>query len=402
VKGAATAGAWRAADLHEHVRARHRPRVALVNVGLIVLAASLLLTITGVLAIHTTSPEHATRQVGHACMALVCASLIAIPHYRWLQRLAIPLVILMIGLLIFVLLPFIPDAIVHPRNGARRWISLPGYDFQPSEIAKIIHAVSLAAWLRSRRSQRLLTGLLVPFALTIAPFVLVLVEPDLGSSLLFIPSLFAMLLVAGTKIRHLVLICALGLGSAPLIYPFLMPHQKARVQALYFQAIGDARHTQDIGFQGDRAQRLVGAGGFAGVGVEEAEQLVVYNRLPEEHNDMIFAVIVCRWGLLGAIGVGAMFAMLCGGGLLTAAFCRDPFGRVLAVGLTTMLFAQAYINLGMNIGVLPITGMTLPFISYGGSSLLSVWITSGLLYGIALRRPQYMTRESFDFTNDPD
>ena len=145
---------------------------------------------------------------------------------------------------------------------------------------------------------------------------------------------------------------------------------------------------------------LVGAGGISGVGEQLGRALVEYNHLPEDHNDMIFAVIACRWGLFGSALVLGMFSLVALGGLLTAAQCKDPFGRLVAVGIVAVLFSQMTINVGMTIGLLPITGMTLPFVSYGGSSLITAWIMIGLLLNIALRRPHFLARESFEFADE--
>jgi rod shape determining protein RodA len=112
---------------------------------------------------------------------------------------------------------------------------------------------------------------------------------------------------------------------------------------------------------------------------------------------MIFAVICCRWGVLGAAMIWGLFAILCGGGLMIASQCKDPFGRLVAVGIVAVLLAQMTINTGMTIGLLPITGMTLPFVSYGGSSLVTCWVMIGLLLNIAMRRPRYLARHSFEF-----
>jgi cell division protein FtsW (lipid II flippase) len=231
---------------------------------------------------------------------------------------------------------------------------------------------------------------------------LVLIEPDLGSAMLFLPTLFAMLIAAGAKLKHLILIVVLGLAAAPAMYPLLQPHQKARIHALYYQLRGDPRHVQDIGYQGDKAMTLVGAGQVSGVGRRKAADLVTYNHLPEEHNDMVFAVISCRWGAAGALLTWGLYGVLFLGGMLTAGQCKEPFGRLVAVGIVAILFAQMTINTGMTVGLMPITGMTLPFVSYGGSSLIAVWIMVGLLLSVALRRPQYLVRESFEFDHEEE
>lgn len=395
------------AGFRRSARTLHRRRLEMLNPGWLSAAGAAGLSIVGILAIGTIPPElagsdYATRQTAFLCVGVIAAALAAVPHYRWLRVFSVPLLIAVVGLLVFVLLPVVPESIVRPRNGARRWISLGVTDFQPSELAKISYIIALAGYLRYRKNYRRFLGLLWPFLLTFIPMGLVLVEPDLGTALLFLPTLFAMLVAAGAKLRHLVLIIVLGLAAAPATYPWLRPHQKNRIHALYYQVIGDTRHVQDIGYQGDRAMTLVGAGGIIGVGRDRAADLVHHNRLPEEHNDMVFAVVACRWGALGALATWGLFALIVAGGLLTAAQSKDPFGRLVAVGVVAILFAQMTINTGMTIGLMPITGMTLPFVSYGGSSLVSAWIMVGVILNIAMRRPHYLAREAFDFDGEGD
>lgn len=393
----ASTGRYTASDLHDRTRSLHRPRVVLLNVAWICVAAALALSLIGAMAIATTEPVYAKRHLMHLAVGLGGAAFVAAPHFRWARDYSPLIMAAILALLIFVLIRWVPESIVRPRNGARRWINLVVTDFQPSELAKIAYVLVLASYLRFRKSYRRLHGLLIPLALTFVPMGLILVEPDLGTALLFLPTLFAMLVAAGAKLKHLALIVFLGLVSAPLLYPALQPHQKARIRAMVAQVAADTSYDQDIGYQGAKARTLVGAGQVVGVGRDRAAHLVHSNRLPENHNDMIFAVIALRWGTLGAIATWGLFGLLCTGGLLVAGASKDPFGRLVAVGLVTLIFAQMVINTGMTIGLLPITGMTLPFVSSGGTSLVTGWLMVGLLLNIGLRRAPYMTREAFDF-----
>jgi cell division protein FtsW (lipid II flippase) len=391
----------RATGLSLGARKMHKPRLLIFNNAWLCVGAAIALSLLGIAAIGTVprpgETDYALQHGVHFAIGLLAAVVVAAPNYRWAQRLSYPLLILALLMLVFVLLPFVPDTIVHPRNGARRWINVVVADVQPSELAKIAYVLGLANYLRFRTSYRTLGGLLLPLVLTMIPMALILVEPDLGTAMLFLPVLFVMLTAAGAKLRHLVLVIVIGLSAAPMMYPLLRPHQKARIHALYYQFIGDDRHEQDIGFQGDRAQTLVGAGGIRGNGRGHAAELISFNRLPEVHNDMIFAVICCRWGILGAITTWTLFGAFVLGGFLIAARCKDPFGRLVAVGLVATVFAQMAINTGMTLGLTPITGMTLPFVSSGGSSLIASWMMVGLLLNIGMRRPKFLERESFDF-----
>ncbi|MFM8641781.1 MAG: FtsW/RodA/SpoVE family cell cycle protein, partial [Phycisphaerales bacterium] len=213
-------------------------------------------------------------------------------------------------------------------------------------------------------------------------------QPDLDSALLFLPCLGVMLVAAGARIKHLAIIAALGLALAPLSYPFLKPHQRDRIQAMVAQVTGDTRVNDGIGFQGSRAITLAASGGVAGLGREEASTLIRFNRLPEEHNDMIFVVIACRWGLLGGLAVWVLGAAYAFGAYMVASRAGTAFGRLAAVGIGSMVFLQLSVNTAMTIGLLPVSGMTLPFVSYGGSSLVCLWMTTAVLFSIASRRPR--------------
>jgi cell division protein FtsW (lipid II flippase) len=287
--------------------------------------------------------------------------------------------------------------VVRPRNGARRWINLIITDFQPSELAKVAVVLSIASWLRFRQNHRRLRGLIPPLLIALVPMGLVLLEPDLGTALLFLPTAIAMLIAAGARLRDLLVVGLLGMLGTAAMAPMLRPHQRDRILAMWAQVRGDTSYVDDIGYQGQRAMTLVGAGGLSGHGGHEAARLLHWNHLPEEHNDMVFAVIITRWGLLGGLVIWALFGVMAVGGLLVAARCREGFSRLVAVGATAFLLTQMVVNTGMTIGVMPITGMTLPFVSAGGSSLVAVWLLVGMILNVGLRPPGRLWRESFEF-----
>jgi cell division protein FtsW (lipid II flippase) len=262
--------------------------------------------------------------------------------------------------------------------------------------------MSLGCYLRFRDNYRTLRGLLAPLVLTLAPMGLILIEPDLGTAMLFVPVLFAVLIAAGARLKHIIAIGMIGLVLAVAMYPVLQPHQKRRIIAMISQIKGETKHRQTIAFQGHKAQTLVGAGRVAGHQTTYTRNLVKFNRLPEARNDMIFAVICTRFGLIGGIAVMAMYVLFVVGGLLAAGLNRDPFARVLAVGVVAFVFAQAFVNTGMTVGILPITGMTLPFVSYGGSSLVANFLMVGLLLNVGVRRPIIVAHPSFEFDGRRD
>lgn len=359
--------------------------------------AAIILTGMGLLAIDTVRPDLVLRQVAALIMGLGAAVFAVFPSQRKLDLVAWPLMGLCLLMLIMLLVPGLPEALVRPRNGASRWINFGITEMQPSELAKVAVVLSIASWLRFRRNQRSFMGLMPPLALALVPMGLILVEPDLGTALLFLPTCFAMLVAAGARWRDLGKVCALGVLGAALMIPLLRPHQVDRLDAMWAQLTGDTSLREGVGYQGQLAMTLVGAGGVSGQGGEQAQQLLKWNHLPEDHNDMVFAVVSLRWGLVGQLAVWGAFLVLVLGGLLTAASCREAFSRLIAVGATAVLFAQMVVNTGMTIGVMPITGMTLPFVSAGGSSLVAAWLLVGLILSVGLRPPSRLWREQFAF-----
>jgi len=381
-------------------RQLHRSLTRKVHAGWIIFIAAFLLMLVGVEAIDTTRPTTASRQLLIGGFGMLCAILVAfIPQKRFRQA-SWWLYVFSLFLLLFLLIPGVPDSIVHPRNGARRWINLGFIDMQPSELAKIAFVFAMAVHLRFKIHYRRFKGLLLALIVAIPPMFLILIEPDLGTAMLFLPALLAMLIAAGAKYRHLVAISLLAFVVAGSMYPILQPHQKGRIHALIAQVQGDDRFEQSIGYQGARAKMLIGAGQATGVGKELAVELLEANHLPEEHNDMIFAVISLRWGFWGAIGTWSLYLLLGIGGISAAVGCKDPFPRLVAVGLTAMILSQMVVNTAMTLGLAPITGLTLPFVSAGGSSLVIAWLMVGILFGIAMRRDPRMTREGFQFSNE--
>ena len=283
------------------------------------------------------------------------------------------------------------------HHGARRWIPMGVFDMQPSELAKLTYILALSHYLMFRRNFRHFLGLFIPFLLTLVPLVLVLKEPDLGTALLFLPMLFAMLLAAGARVRHLVLIGMMGVAVTPVLWLGMNVEQKSRVVSLLTQVEkgpaprGDGYHL----FQSKRMLSLGGTWGrdLAGMPFDDP---AAYH-LPAARTDFVFCLIGERFGLIGSLLTLATYAVLIIKGLSIAASTREPFGRLLATGIVTLLATQAIINTGMTVGLMPITGMTLPLVSYGGSSLVATAIALGLLINVAIRPGYEVTAEPFRF-----
>lgn len=385
-------------------------RLTLLNPALLCIAAALGLSILGIYTIDVAlridtadNPRlarEAVSQIIFLAIGILAGALIALPHYRWLLWLSWPAMIGCAALLVFLQLPGVPASIVRPINGARSWIDLGPFNLQPSELAKVAFVLVIAHYLRYRRTHRRLVGLLPLAAIAAVPILLIMMQPDLGSASLFVPALFAMVLAAGARLRHLATIVIVAALAAPAAYPILKPHQKARIDALVRQIQGDRTGAFDINYQSFTAQRLVGAGGLTGHSDPHTRVLVAFNRLPERHNDMIYAVVVTRFGILGGLAVIALYLIWIAGALLTALLCKDPFGRLLPIGFLGFVAAQAIINIGMNIGLIPIIGITLPFVSAGGSSMISLWVMNGIIFSVAMRRPVPPFRPTFEYDDD--
>lgn len=397
-------------ELRRELDPRELSRPSLFNgAGMAVLLTSFALAALGVYSIALTAGFGAEGMGSDAVRQLVfvgvgaCACAVgALVHHRRLGEWWPAIYFGAIGLLLFLLAPGVPSALVTPRNGARAWIDFGPFALQPAEFTKIAFVLAVAWRLRYRRDQRKLVGFILPFVLTMAPAALIVLQPDLGSAMLFVPALFAMLLAAGAKLRHIALVIALGLALAPASYPFLLPHQKARIEAMIQQAQGDHSKADSTQYQSLKAITLVGAGGVAGLDETHARAVLDFNDLPEQHNDMIYAVVVNRFGLFGGLAVLGLYLAWTAGGYLIAAACKDPFGRLVAVGLTTLLITQATLNMAVVLGIAPVVGITLPFVSAGGSSLIASMLATGILYGISIRPHRPLERRSFEFGPDDD
>lgn len=284
-----------------------------------------------------------------------------------------------------------------PKNGAHRWIPLGIADFQPSELAKLTYIMALSHYLMYRRNYRRLSGLVVPFLLTLVPVLLILKEPDLGTSLLFFPVLYGMLFAAGAKARHLIAVALLGVMVLPVLWSQMSAEQRSRITTLFNQDDGGPAPRGD-GYHLHQSKQVLALGGVWGSDVTgmPIDDPLAYH-LPAARTDFIYCLIGERWGLPGTVGVLLVYLLLFGRGLMIAAGTQEPFGRLLAVGIVMLFAAQLVINTGMTVGLMPITGLTLPLVSYGGSSLLTMCIAMGLLVNVGLRPGYEITGEPFRF-----
>ncbi len=263
-------------------------------------------------------------------------------------------------------------------NGAHRWFLIGPISVQPSEIAKIAILVWTCAVLSRRPVPRTMGELLKPIGIVVCAFAgLILIEPDLGTTIALFVMVGGILLVAGLPLRLFALAgtLALGLGLAAI---WAEPYRRDRVLS-FLDPWHDA---EGAGFQTVQAIIGIGSGGITGDGLGQGIQKI--NFLPEAHTDMIFAVVGEELGLIGAALVICAFATFAWAGFRIARECRDPFGKLLAVGITTLVCGQAAVNLAAVLAIAPLTGIPLPFVSYGGSSLVMLLAAVGVLLNIAV------------------
>jgi len=314
------------------------------------------------------------RQVAWAALGLgVLYLVMRIDYWRW-PRWALPLFLAAVFGLLLVLVPHIGLEI----NGARRWIKLGPLVVQPSELAKLA-MVLMFAWLLTRHQDRLgdFWGGLVPLlGLALVVLGLILAEPDLGTTVAVGGTFAIMLFAAGMKKRHMV---ALGLAAVPALAWAIFGESYRRQRLLAF--LDPWKHPLTSGFHTIQALLALGSGGLLGVGLGHSLQAFGY--LPEDYTDFIFAILGEELGLIGTIAVIVLFMVVAWRGFRIAMRAPDTFSGLLALGLTSMIVLQAAINIGVVTATLPVTGITLPFISYGGSSLVLSLAGVGILLNIS-------------------
>jgi rod shape determining protein RodA len=258
-------------------------------------------------------------------------------------------------------------------------------NLQPSELAKIAVIMALASWFdwdaRRRQEPMGLLGMAVPLGFTMLPAVLILRQPDLGTALVVLAIGCSMLLFAKVRWRTLLVLAGVAVLGATLAYPHLKPYQRKRVET-FLNPEGDAL---GAGYHAMQSKIAVGSGQALGKGWAQGTQSYL-SFLPEQHTDFIFSVWAEEHGFVGCLLLLALYFALVAVALDIAGSAGDRFGHFLAVGVTAMLFWQTAVNIGMVTGILPVVGVTLPLMSYGGSSVISTFLGIGLLANVGMRR----------------
>jgi cell division protein FtsW len=344
--------------------------LALVAFGLVMVYSAT----SAAAAVGGKDPSYYLKRQGiYAALGIVLMMVAQRWDYRRLRALAPMLILGSLALLVAVL------AIGPAINGARRWISLGPAVFQPSELAKVALAIWAAAYLSRRPAPQDLRELWRPVGALAAVFcVLLILEPDMGTAIALMVMLIGMLVVAGTPARTLVSAMTIA-GALGTIAIWMEPYRRAR----FFAFLNPWHDAQGTGFQIVQAMIGMGSGGWFGVGLGQGIQKIFY--LPEAHTDMMLANIGEELGLVGVVAVIGAYSLFAYAGFDIAMRCKDPFGKRLATGLTVLICGQAAINMLAVMGSAPLTGIPLPFLSYGGSSLVVLLAGVGILLNIAQR-----------------
>lgn len=345
--------------------------------------AVLLLTGIGVLVLYATAfqssaggvPVDTRNQIVFALIGLVAMFLVANIDYRvWRQFTPI---LYAVALILLVMV----EVVGTKALGATRWISLGFFQFQPSELVKLVLIIVLAKFLSKHYDAMRRPGfLLASLAYTVVPMVLVLAQPDLGTGIVLVVIWLSMVLASRVRLAHLVVMALLAISLLPLGLQFLQPYQRARLGTF----LNPTADPLGSGYNVVQSTIAVGSGQWFGRGLAAGSQSQL-NFLPSQHTDFIFAVLAEKMGFVGSILLLLIFAFLLLRAILIAYRAQDRFGMLLSVGISAMLLFHLFINVGMNLGILPVTGIPLPFVSYGGTSLLVAMISIGILESVAIR-----------------
>jgi cell division protein FtsW len=376
---------WRRRPQPSHALPDGRHEPVRLHVDPILLGAVLALLSVGLVMVYSASAVTALEKTGNgfyflqrqlvaAALGLLAMATALKLGYRRLARLAYPLLVVTVLLLLLVQVPGVGTLV----GGARRWIRFPGVSIQPAEIAKFTWVVYLAYSLAKKREKvasfsigflphLLLGGLLVGLCMA---------EPDFGSAVELLVLLFVLLFAAGTKLSYLVGSVLLAL---PLAYHAVAhsPYRLARIRAF----LDPWAHRHDTGYQVAQSLISVGSGGFFGLGLGESRQKLFF--LPEAHTDFIFSIVGEELGLFGAAAMVVLYAIIVWRGTRAALRASETFGTYLGLGLTALLGAQAVVNMSVAMGMLPTKGLTLPFVSYGGCSLVVSMTAAGALLSLS-------------------
>jgi len=346
------------------------------NMNWVVFGTTVLLMVIGALAIYsatsTSTKPFLMKQVVWYVIGFIIMMIFANINYNNLISLANYLYAAFLIILVFVLFWG------HESLGATRWIKIGGVQFQPSEFMKIIVSLAVIRFILVRQKEAFTWKNLAKIAVLVAvPLFLILAQPDLGSAILIIPLVLVVLFMGNISVKKLVIILIIGMLILPAGYLVLKDYQKQRIKVFLNPDIDPL----GAGYNVIQSQIAVGSGRLTGKGWVQGTQSQL-NFIPIKYTDFIFAVIAEEFGFLGGVAVTLIYFILIMEGLKIVKLCRYNGGKMLGGALSIIIFSQVTINIGMNIGIMPVTGITLPLLSYGGSSVLVIMIALGILQNI--------------------
>lgn len=271
----------------------------------------------------------------------------------------------------------------YTTHGSQRWLAFGGFSFQPSELVKLTMILALARYFSDHGTQALysIKDLLTPSLILLIPFLFIVRQPDLGTALMLLIIFVSMVIFVGIRIKDLLIAGFSGLLLAPLAWFFFKDYQKERVLTFF----DPERDPLGSGYHIIQSMIAIGSGGFLGKGFLKGTQTQL-KFLPEQQTDFVFSVFAEEWGFIGGVVLMLLFLFLILWGFKIAQYSRDLSGTLIAYGITIMLFWGVFINIGMVLGILPVVGIPLPFLSYGGSSVVVLMTAVGMLINISMRR----------------
>jgi rod shape determining protein RodA len=345
------------------------------------LVAALALAGVGLATVHSASSElsldYLPRQAIWVAMGILALAVMFSIDYQTLAKFSVPLYL--VGLAILTAVLFLGSV----RGGARSWFGIGSFGLQPSEFAKLSTAVLLARYLAGTNRRYLqLQQIAIACSIVGLPMALVVLQRDMGSAVMFMPMLASMLFVSGVRWQVVVAALVLALIVGAVLWNFVMlDYQKTRVLTF----LDPGREPLGAGYQLRQSKIAVGSGQIAGRGYMQGTQSQL-RFLPARHTDFVFAVLAEEWGFLGVLGVLLLYATYIFNGALVAVRARDRTGILLVVGLLGGFAFHVVYNTAMVVGLLPITGIPLPFLSYGGSFTLANFMVAGMILGVDFRR----------------
>jgi len=338
----------------------------------------------GIYAIYSATYWHTnstfwTSQIRWLFICLPVFFVVSFVDYRWVRFGAVPIYILSVILLILVF--FIGTRV----SGARSWLNLGFGSFQPSQLAIFAGVLLFALFLSNSNGMHPALRILVCLALTGLPCVLILIQPYLGGTLVWLPVLFVMLYLAGIQKRYLLVLLLLFLAAIPIVVGFgLKPYQRGRI----LEFLDPSRDPQGDGWNINQSLDAIGSAGLWGKGFKAPNSLNALGYIPKtiSHTDFVFTVFGEQHGFIGACILISVFALVLLIGVYIASQARDQLGRLIGTGIVILLFTHIFMNIGMTVSVTPITGLPLPLVSYGGTFLLIIMACFGLLQSIWIHR----------------